>query len=71
MGSSLFSGKNWSARDVSEGFGSLELVRDASFCDMAKCVKPATWRVGYGRQSVRLCSKHTVSTMRNSRLWFA
>ncbi len=50
-------------------FGRLERVDTPLYCDMGRCPDLAAWRIGYGAQSVDFCPKHTLSTMRNKRIW--
>jgi hypothetical protein len=49
--------------------GRLERMTSISFCDMSKCMELASWRLGYGSQTVAFCSRHTLATMRNRRIW--
>ncbi len=65
----LYSGKDWE-RSRSDGvFGNMEWVNSPSFCEIKRCTRLATWRIGYGRLVVELCPRHTVLTMRNKRVW--
>ncbi len=50
-------------------FGRIERVNETTFCEIDRCAELASWRIGYDVHSVRFCTKHTMSTMRNRRLW--
>lgn len=49
--------------------GRLERVPTVGFCESRSCTRLAAWRIGYGMQTVDLCSRHTLVTMRNQRIW--
>ena len=42
---------------------------ETSFCDKARCMSLASWRIGKGVRSVALCSRHTVDVMRDGKVW--
>ena len=50
-------------------FGHIGRVPSVAFCEVTHCIRIATWRVGYDTQSVDLCPRHTLATMKNRRLW--
>lgn len=52
-----------------QGIGLLERVPAVRFCEVRRCTNIASWRIGYESQTVDLCSKHTLLTMKNRRLW--
>jgi len=49
--------------------GTLQHVAVASFCDIAACHRPASWRIESTGRSVVFCTKHTVLTMRMRHPW--
>jgi len=69
MAGFLYRGKDWDSVTRSKGSGTVERVGPPSFCEMKSCTEFASWRVSYGAQSVEFCSRHTLSSMRNHRLW--
>ena len=69
MTGSLYGGKASDSVSRSTGFGTVVRVDMPSFCEMKACPEFASWRVSYGTQSVEFCSRHTLSSMRNGRLW--
>jgi hypothetical protein len=69
MPNHLNRGKSWPSSSDRNSFGTLESVTSVSFCEMTRCIKLASWRIGSGAQSVAFCPKHTLATMRDSRLW--
>ena len=50
-------------------FGRIEKVSTVGFCESMGCARLADWRIGYGVQSVDLCSRHTLATMKSRRIW--
>ena len=65
----LRDGANRGTSSGTHGFGRLERVTTAVFCECRRCTSLAAWRIGYGLESVEFCPRHTLSTMRNQRLW--
>ncbi len=61
-------GPQSSGSDLSRS-GRIEWVRQVSFCDKASCTKLASWRIGMGTQSMVFCPNHTVSVMKDRRVW--
>ena len=49
--------------------GRVERVPSVGFCESTGCARLADWRVGYGMQTVDLCARHTMATMRNRKVW--
>jgi len=64
----LYKGKNWDSVSRPKT-GTVEKVDMPSFCEMKSCPEFASWRVSNGAQSAEFCSRHTLSFMRNRRLW--
>jgi hypothetical protein len=65
----LYKGKDWDSAPGRTSQATIEWVAQPSFCEMRNCSEFASWRISYETQTVRFCSRHTLSTMRNSRLW--
>jgi len=71
MAGHLYRGGRWDSTREALGLGSIEFVTEVAFCEKGHCPDLAVWRIGYGSQSVELCPRHAVATMRNRRLWLA
>ena len=54
---------------VPRDLGKIQRVPTVEFCESTGCSRLADWRIGYGLQSVDLCSRHALATMRNRRVW--
>lgn len=65
----LYRGRDWSSAGRRGDQATIERVVEPSFCEMGSCSEFATWRVSYHSQSAQFCAGHTLSAMRNSRLW--
>jgi hypothetical protein len=65
----LYRGKGSTPDSDRPAFGRIERVSNSAFCEVGQCERLAVWRIGYGAQSVEFCSKHTLATMRNRRIW--
>jgi hypothetical protein len=65
----VYRGKRWNPASDELDFGRIERVSSSAFCEVGECERLAAWRIVYGSQSVELCSKHTLATMRNRRIW--
>jgi len=70
MTGSLYRGKDWNPSGGPVDLGTVERVDQPSFCEMKSCSEFASWRVRYGTQSAEFCARHTLSSMRNRRLWY-
>jgi hypothetical protein len=51
------------------GEGSMEHIDTVRFCEVDRCIGIASWRLSIWPQTVSLCPRHTLQTMKNRRLW--
>jgi hypothetical protein len=65
----LYRGKDWDPASGRTSQVTIERVAQPSFCEMRNCSEFACWRISYETQTVEFCSRHTLSTMRDTRLW--
>lgn len=47
----------------------IERVMNVGLCEEQRCTDLAAWRLGYDAETVDLCPRHAVSTMRNRKVW--
>ena len=69
MTGSLYGRKDWDSSVRPLGSGTIERVDQPSFCEIRSCSEFSSWRIRFGAQSAEFCAKHTLSSMRNRRLW--
>jgi hypothetical protein len=67
----LYRGRDWNSTSREESLRRIERATSSTFCEAGRCDRVADWRIGYGTQSVELCARHALATMRNRKIWQA
>jgi hypothetical protein len=65
----IFGGDGKESREGTRGVATLDRIDYPTFCEVGSCSDLAIWRVGYQSEKGEFCPRHTVSVMKNRRIW--
>lgn len=69
MAGYIYGGEGKDPGEGTKEAGTLDRLEYPSFCEAKSCSDMASWRIAYQSERGEFCPRHTVSLMRNRRLW--